>query len=131
MAPEAFSGKVSRATDVWAFGVVLWELLTGTRPYMGMGQKEVIEGVKDNTLTLSWPDAVPMSAPIIALGRRCLSHEADKRPTFVEIVEELVAIERAIRAELLGVPEAAPPAAEATEATAGDGSGAITGFAEL
>ncbi|GLC45182.1 hypothetical protein PLESTB_000426900 [Pleodorina starrii] len=128
MAPEAFSGKVSRATDVWAFGVVLWELLKGTRPYMGMGQNEVIEGVKDNTLTLLWPDAMPMAEPIIALGRRCLSHDPEGRPTFVEIVGELVAIERAIRAELLGVPEADPPA---TEATTGDDSGPDIGLEGL
>ncbi|GIL48925.1 hypothetical protein Vafri_5418 [Volvox africanus] len=35
MAPEAFRGRVSRATDVWAFGVCLWQMLTGEKPYNG------------------------------------------------------------------------------------------------
>ncbi|EFJ45098.1 hypothetical protein VOLCADRAFT_94590 [Volvox carteri f. nagariensis] len=102
MAPEAFDGKVSRATDVWAFGVLLWEMLTGSRPYMGLGQQDVIRGIQNNTLKLRWPEGAPMTAGIIELGRRCLSFSPADRPAFDEIAEQLVAIERAIRAELLG-----------------------------
>ncbi|EFJ51235.1 hypothetical protein VOLCADRAFT_88105 [Volvox carteri f. nagariensis] len=42
MAPEAFGGKVSRATDVWAFGVVLWEMLTAQRPFAGCRQPHAV-----------------------------------------------------------------------------------------
>ncbi|GIL81133.1 hypothetical protein Vretimale_12747 [Volvox reticuliferus] len=120
MAPEAFAGKVSRATDVWAFGVILWEMLTGARPYLGLNQNEVIRGLQDNTLALSWPDEAPMSAAIIELGRKCLSFNPEERPTFEVVLEQLVAIERAIRAELLG-PQAAldPGPAAAQETNAG------------
>eukprot|EP00118_Oscarella_pearsei_P017194 m.169513 g.169513 ORF g.169513 m.169513 type:complete len:56 (+) comp39002_c0_seq3:2154-2321(+) len=33
MAPEAFKGKVSRKVDVYAFGMVLYEIATGLPPY--------------------------------------------------------------------------------------------------
>ncbi|GIL50559.1 hypothetical protein Vafri_6721 [Volvox africanus] len=112
MAPEAFAGKVSRATDVWAFGVILWEMLTCKRPYLGLNPSEVIRGLQSNTLALSWPDEAPMSAAIIDLGRRCLSFNPGERPTFEFVLQRLVAIERAIRAEVLG-PQAAPDVRQA------------------
>lgn len=36
MAPESFNGKVGRATDIYSFGVTLWQMLTGALPFRGM-----------------------------------------------------------------------------------------------
>ena len=51
MAPECFSKKrFSIATDVWAFGVLLWELMTfGDTPYQSQGVETV--DVKDYVLS--------------------------------------------------------------------------------
>ena len=62
---------------------------------------DVILGVQGGSLTLRWPENAPMAGPIIELGRRCLRFDPDDRPRFEVIVEELVGIERRIRAELL------------------------------
>ena len=53
MAPEAIIyGKFTIATDVWSFGIVMWEVFTyGQQPYVGMTNEEVIKFVtKQGTL---------------------------------------------------------------------------------
>ena len=53
MAPESIMyGKFTTATDVWSFGVVIWEVFTyGQQPYVGMTNEEVIKFItKQGTL---------------------------------------------------------------------------------
>ncbi|KAJ8035028.1 Tyrosine kinase receptor Cad96Ca [Holothuria leucospilota] len=48
MAPESIlRNKYSTTSDVWSFGVVLWEIATlGSHPYPGLGCKQIIDDVK-------------------------------------------------------------------------------------
>jgi eukaryotic-like serine/threonine-protein kinase len=43
--PELLRGVVTRATDIYASGVVLWEALAGRRLYVGMNEAELISAV--------------------------------------------------------------------------------------
>ena len=46
MAPEQARGKaVDKRADIWAFGVVLWEMLTGRRLFDGETVSDVLAGV--------------------------------------------------------------------------------------
>ena len=60
MAPESIMyGKFTMATDVWSFGVVMWEVFTyGQQPYVGLTNEEVITSVTKQT-TLELPTGCP------------------------------------------------------------------------
>ena len=79
MSPEQAKGRpVDRRTDVWAFGAVLFELLTGKRAFQGESVAEILSHVL--TRTPNW-DLLPAATPasIRTLLRRCLEKNAMKR----------------------------------------------------
>ena len=52
-------GKFTMATDVWSFGVVMWEVFTyGQQPYVGLTNEEVITFITTNK-TLEPPTGCP------------------------------------------------------------------------
>ncbi len=93
MAPEQARGKtVDKRADIWAFGCVLYEMLTGKRAFDGEDIVDVLGAVA--RLDPDWtaiPDATP---PVIRrLVRRCLEKDRKRRmadiSTAVFLIEEL------------------------------------------
>ncbi len=79
MAPEQAKGKVvDKRADVWAFGVVLYEMLTGTRPFVGDDVSKTLARVIDREPDwTALPDTVP---PVLSsFLRRCLQKNPKKR----------------------------------------------------
>lgn len=58
MAPEAFNRKRNEQTDVWSFGVVLYEMLTGRMPFLGGDVAELYASVL-NEEPRPLPDEIP------------------------------------------------------------------------
>lgn len=75
MAPEQAAGKpVDKRADIWAFGVVVWELLTGKRMFEG----ETISHVLAAVLTKE-PDLSAVPSRVQPMLARCLEKDPKKR----------------------------------------------------
>jgi eukaryotic-like serine/threonine-protein kinase len=80
MSPEQARGKpVDKRTDIWAFGCVLYELLTGKEAFRGETVSDTIAVVLEREP--DWQALPPATPPQIRdLLRRCLQKEAERRP---------------------------------------------------
>jgi serine/threonine-protein kinase len=79
MSPEQARGRaVDKRTDVWAFGAVLYEMLTGKRAFDGDDVSELIAAVLKTTPDWS---AIPADVPphVVALIQRCLEKDRKTR----------------------------------------------------
>ncbi len=79
MAPEQATGKsVDRRADIWAFGCVLYEMLTGQRAFAGDDLSETLASVLSKDVDWS---ALPSDTPsqIRSLLRRCLQRNVRER----------------------------------------------------
>lgn len=92
MPNESFYGKFTVKTDVWAFGVTLWEIFTKCekKPYQDLSDHELIQDVLANKLNrakLERADHAPEE--VSELITRCTDTDANNRPNFDEIRREL------------------------------------------
>ena len=87
MATECFSGRFSEKSDVWAFGVTMWELFTLAKdvPYPHLSDEEVIH----NALTRvdrqfpSRPEVCP--EPVYEIMKQCWIIDLQQRATFQQV----------------------------------------------
>ena len=111
MAPEQAKGKsVDRRADIWAFGVVLYEMLTGRRLFDAEDISETLAAVLTREVALtSLPSNVPPR--LRTLVRDCLVRDPKQR--LRDIGDARIAIDKIIA----GAPDDAVAIASATAAT--------------
>jgi len=92
MSPEQARGKrVDKRTDVWAFGCVLFEMLTGKRPFDGETSSDVIAAIIERAPDLSLlPPTTP--AHVRRVIERCLEKDPKRRAR--DIADVLVDCDR-------------------------------------
>jgi serine/threonine protein kinase len=100
MSPEQVRGQgVDRRSDIWAFGVVLWEMLTGARLFEGDTDSDILLAVMQEEP--DWHELPPnTAAPITRLLRRCLERDGIKR--LHDIADARLEVEEAIAHERSG-----------------------------
>ena len=98
MAPEIASStgrSASVASDVWALGVLLWELLCGAPPFPGKGPVEIMRRIVEDEPQL--PSGVRVKADLLTIARHCLEKKPEKRPASADALAE--ELERWLRGE--------------------------------
>ena len=85
MAPEIGEGKYDKAVDIYAVGVILFEMLTGSPPYVGESMAEVL--IKHLT---SEPDVSKLSQPFADVVRQAMKRDPADR--FSSVDEMLLAL---------------------------------------
>lgn len=85
---SVFEDDFSTKSDVWAFGVLMWEVFSlGEMPHAKLSDDEVLEGLKSGKLKLPVPDGCP--SRIYKLMVRCWATSLKERPSFSDIVHTL------------------------------------------
>jgi serine/threonine protein kinase len=98
LAPEVLEGAgAGAAGDVFAYGVVLWELLTWKFPWQGLSTWAIVGKVVSGA-RLRVPPAGALPAlgderrgldAYVALMEQCWAHRPAERPTFAQVVRAL------------------------------------------
>ncbi|KAJ7377511.1 hypothetical protein OS493_028494 [Desmophyllum pertusum] len=88
MALESLFDRVyTEKSDVWSFGVCLWEIFTlGGAPYPGIPTEELLDFLSDGH-RMEQPHNCPLD--MYAIMRDCWEQSADLRPTFAQLSERI------------------------------------------
>jgi serine/threonine protein kinase len=88
MAPEVLRhGRQSRAADVFAFGILLYELFSASRPYIGKSASDIADAV----LNMGARPVMPAGTPrkVIELSAECTRAAPAERPSMREVRDNI------------------------------------------
>lgn len=91
MAPETITkGLFTRASDMYSFGVLGWELLHEEEAFKGLNEFAIIDGIVNSSLKLEFADH---SAPhLVQLLAACMNLQPEERPCSKALCECLMAL---------------------------------------
>jgi TPR repeat protein len=104
MAPEMISdGAVSQAIDVYAFGIIVWEMCSGMIPWAGIPEQTImfkvtVKGERPTVERGRWP------AWACDLMEACWHQDPKKRPTMADVLARLRAVTMPVHKPISGAP---------------------------
>lgn len=113
MAPEVARGRYGREVDVYALGIMLYEMLTGRVPFEGQTTAEIL--MKHLTAE---PDLSVLPGPLQSVVAAALEKDPDQRIASVELLEQR--FRQAVVGADVRAPVASPPAAQSEPGPASD-----------
>ncbi|GFR42473.1 hypothetical protein Agub_g3381 [Astrephomene gubernaculifera] len=87
-------GVISKATDVYSMGVLLWQLFTGSRPWAGLRHGQIIVMVVTQGARLRFTPGCPSAFEELAMA--CMESDPSKRPTIESVLAGLEAIRKEV-----------------------------------
>ncbi|KAI3792236.1 hypothetical protein L2E82_06110 [Cichorium intybus] len=122
MAPEVLRNEqADEKSDVYSYGVVLWEITTEKIPWDSLNSMQVIGAVGFMNQRLDIPqDVDPQWASLI---ESCWCSEPQSRPTFQEILDKLKELQKKFTVQLQATRTATAAAATTTTTAAGENDG--------
>ncbi|KAG2500644.1 hypothetical protein HYH03_001411 [Edaphochlamys debaryana] len=88
MAPEVMlEGRISKAADVYSFGILMWELFCASDPFAGVPRAHMGHAITKENRRPKFPPFAPRD--YVALASQCWHPDASQRPTFEAILSEL------------------------------------------
>ncbi|PRP78865.1 hypothetical protein PROFUN_01038 [Planoprotostelium fungivorum] len=89
MSPEAILNReYSRKSDVWSFGVVVWEILTVSEPFPGINPVEAAIMIIQQGVRPEMPQDTPED--LYSIMNNCWAFDPAYRPDFSQIIQTLV-----------------------------------------
>ena len=84
------------ASDVYAYGVIIWECLTEKVPWLGSTASQIALKVAQGQRPFPVPKAADVEPPeLVSLMTRCWAQAPEARPTFKEVVRTLTKLKAA------------------------------------
>ena len=96
MSPEQVRGeRLDSRSDIFSFGVVLYEMLTGQRPFVAKSTAELISAILTSEPAPLQNQSGPLPSRLDLMVRKCLAKEpGDRYQTMDELQAEMIAIRR-------------------------------------
>ncbi|GIM13633.1 hypothetical protein Vretimale_16702 [Volvox reticuliferus] len=118
MAPEVMlEGRISKAADVYSFGILMWELFCGGDPFAGVPRAHIGHAITKEGRRPKFPPFAPRD--YVALATSCWDPDAALRPSFEKVLTELVRLREELGGETMPLIVTTPAPIAAQQTTSG------------